>query len=95
MAGEFVTRGSRRQRNSVSWPDERAAMLDRTVIDRGLGGGEEATPLPSGSGDGWLFQRNIDPVAGVIAWKKRTFRRVRDRSELCKPGRNCGPTFVT
>lgn len=40
MAGEFVTRGSRRQRNSVSWPDERAAMLDRTVIDRGLGGGE-------------------------------------------------------
>lgn len=56
---------------------------------------EEATPLPSGSGDGWLFQRNIDPVAGVIAWKKQTFRRVRDRSELCKPGRNCGPTFVT
>lgn len=38
-------------RNSDSWPDERAAILGRIVIDRGLGVERKPHALPSGSGE--------------------------------------------
>jgi len=71
-AGEFMTRGSRIQRNSVSWSNERAAMLDRIVIDRGLGGEErKPTRCHLARGTAGRSKRNIDPIArGIGGWSE-------------------------
>jgi len=83
-----MTRGSRIQRNSVSWSNERAAMLDRIVIDRGLGGEErKPTRCHLARGTAGRSKRNIDPIArGIGGWS--------ELSATCEIGSQRGRSYV-